>query len=102
MVGMESVDPLTAAHDHSFKNRSEITQSDTCGCYCCLAIFPPADVREWLTESDGQESAFCPRCSIDAVIGSASGFPITSEFLQKMRRRWFAGMADVPPEFFKK
>jgi hypothetical protein len=34
-------------------------------------------------------TADCPRCGIDAVIGSASGFPITSEFLSSMNGRWF-------------
>lgn len=88
------------AHDHSFKNRPEVTASNACGCYCCLAIFPPTEIDEWLKEQDGQESAFCPRCGIDAVIGLASGFPITPEFMQEMRRRWFTDMADVPSDFF--
>jgi len=28
-------------------------------------------------------------CGIDSVIGSASGYPITTEFLESMNRRWF-------------
>jgi hypothetical protein len=30
-----------------------------------------------------------PRPEIDSVIGSASGYPITAEFLGEMRLQWF-------------
>lgn len=39
--------------------------------------------------SDEEPTAECPYCHIDAVIGDASGFPITEEFLRKMMHRWF-------------
>jgi hypothetical protein len=32
---------------------------------------------------------FCPRCGIDSVIGDQSGFPITPEFPERMKRYWF-------------
>lgn len=92
--------PLEIAHGHSFKNRAEVTASDLCGCFFCLAIFSPDSIQEWLKEQDGKETAFCPRCGIDSVIGSASGFPITTEFMREMRRRWFSDVADVPADFF--
>ena len=100
MTAMAELDSLKLAHDHSFKNRSEVAASNVCGCYYCLMIFSPTQIRQWLKEKDGQETAFCPRCGIDSVIGSASGFQITTEFMQEMRRRWFADMADVPADFF--
>ena len=34
-------------------------------------------------------TAVCPYCGIDAVIGESSGYPITAEFLKRMRKRWF-------------
>lgn len=100
MIGMD--DRVDAAHAHSFKNRAEIIGSSVCGCYFCLAIFAPSDIREWLKAIDGKESAFCPRCAIDAVIGSASGFPITREFLQKMQERWFQENTGLPEKFFER
>jgi acetone carboxylase gamma subunit len=33
--------------------------------------------------------ALCPRCEIDSVLGDASGYPITHDFLSKMRHYWF-------------
>ena len=32
----------------------------------------------------------CPKCGIDSVIGSASGYPIEHSFLMKMREFWFS------------
>jgi len=44
------------------------------------------DISEWI--DDGQ-TALCPKCEIDSVIGTASGFPITHEFLMRMHEHWF-------------
>jgi hypothetical protein len=66
-------------------------QSEICGCFYCLERFPPNAITEWIDANatgEGQ-TALCPRCGIDSVIGSASGFPITPEFLKSMNRRWF-------------
>ncbi|HOY54691.1 MAG TPA: cytoplasmic protein [Opitutaceae bacterium] len=77
------------AHQYSSCHRKQIERSEVCGCFYCLSVFPPTQIEEWLREGDG--TALCPECSIDSVIGSASGFPITREFLQKMHDYWFAG-----------
>ncbi|NUQ35056.1 MAG: cytoplasmic protein [Planctomycetaceae bacterium] len=68
------------------KNRQEILSSRLCGCFSCLAIFPPDEVVDW---TDDDQTAICPRCPVDSVIGSASGFPIEKDFLAKMHKRWF-------------
>jgi len=53
-------------------------------------MFPPTEITNWTDErSADQVTANCPYCGIDSVIGSASGFPITEEFLKKMRTHWF-------------
>jgi hypothetical protein len=85
-------DILKTAHDHSFKNRPEVTASDQCGCFYCLSNFLPSEISEWLKEKDGQETAVCPKCFVDSVIGSASGFPITADFMQRMHDYWFSAM----------
>ena len=92
------------AHKHCFKNRAVIESSELCGCFYCLAIFPAAEITEWWDLPEGMLpdenmshsmynalalTATCPRCGIDSVIGDASEFPVTTEFLQKMQRRWF-------------
>lgn len=78
------------AHRHSIYHREELLASEQCGCFYCCAIFPPSHIREWTDcwESVGQ-TALCPECGIDSVIGSESGYPITREFLMEMRAYWF-------------
>jgi hypothetical protein len=77
------------AHQHSIRNRAEILASDYCGCFYCLSVFPPSAVEEWVEETDGSWTALCPKCGIDSVIGSESGFPVNEQFLGKMEAHWF-------------
>jgi hypothetical protein len=79
------------AHEHSSKHREELMKSDVCGCFYCLKIYRPAEVTDWIDEDENGTGtcALCPRCGIDSVIGSASGYPVTEEFLRKMKRYWF-------------
>jgi len=78
------------AHSHSMHNRDEILSGEQCGCFYCGAIFPPMEVRDWTDErEDVGQTALCPRCGIDAVIGSNSSYPITTEFLETMKTHWF-------------
>jgi NAD-dependent SIR2 family protein deacetylase len=79
-------DRLQAAHEHCSLNRVELQSSATCGCFYCFAVFAPAEISEW---TDNGQTALCPKCPVDSVIGSASGFPITPEFLHRMHDRWF-------------
>ena len=90
-------DELVLAHRHCAAHKSEVLQSEVCGCFSCCAIFPPSDIQEWMDERGGALgqspdpwTAYCPNCGIDAVIGSASGFPVDQkDFLEKMNARWF-------------
>ena len=92
-----SIDQLVEAHKHSDDHAEEICASERCGCFYCLAVFNPSDVGDWLhfddkkpvASQDRRRAALCPNCGIDSVIGSASGFPITAEFLTAMREHWF-------------
>jgi hypothetical protein len=74
------------AHDHCRQNRAELERSELCGCFYCMTIFRRTEIVEWI--DDGQ-SAMCPYCPVDSVIGSASGYPITKEFLERMHAHWF-------------
>ncbi len=77
------------AHPHSDGHENEIKASEQCGCFSCVSVFSPADIEEWIEEPNSDDrTALCPFCQIDAVIGSESGFPITVEFLEKMRKYW--------------
>ncbi len=74
------------AHDHCRRNRAELEQSELCGCFYCMKVFPPTAIREWI---DKDQTAMCPYCEIDSVIGSASAYPVTPEFLERMHAQWF-------------
>lgn len=78
--------PHVAAHANSAHHRREIMQSAWCGCFYCCAIFEPIEIHTWIDASD---TALCPRCGIDSVIGDGSRFPIEPGFLDEMRRHWF-------------
>lgn len=86
---------ILRAQRHASQHRAEITASAWCGCFHCLALFPPAAVTEWIDKDrvgDGQ-TALCPHCGVDAVLGTAAGFPLTTSFLTAMRGHWFDGGA---------
>lgn len=77
------------AHKKSIYHKSEIMKSDLCGCFYCLEIFTPNEIKDWTDISQPEHTALCPKCAIDSVIGSYSGFPITKDFLAKMQKHWF-------------
>ncbi|MDG3085455.1 hypothetical protein P7F88_04805 [Vibrio hannami] len=67
-----------AIKKHTKRNFREIIASSRCGCLSCLRIFKPAMVVEWVGHSS---TAICPYCEESEVIGSASGYPITEEYI---------------------
>ncbi|MRA69879.1 cytoplasmic protein, partial [Bacillus thuringiensis] len=38
---------------------------------------------------DDDNTAVCPHCGIDSIIGGSSGVRITEMFLSEMHKRWF-------------
>ena len=81
---------LVLAHEHCTKNRAELMVSEICGCFYCLAVFAPAEIVSWIDKRNAPlQSALCPKCGIDSVIGSRSGYPITIDFMRRMHQRWF-------------
>jgi hypothetical protein len=75
-----------AAHRDSSRHRAAVRASTLCGCFHCGETFPPAEVEDW---TDDDQTALCPRCGVAAVLGDASGWPLTREFLGRMRARFF-------------
>ncbi|HEX8370278.1 MAG TPA: cytoplasmic protein [Pyrinomonadaceae bacterium] len=96
---MDAFNPVFAAHKHSSRHREELLESDICGCFYCLEIYSPQEIKEWV---DDNKCALCAKCGIDSVIGSASNYPITEEFLKEMKSYWFdgtIGLSDVKKHF---
>jgi hypothetical protein len=87
----ESPVHIRAAHKRSIHHRDEVMRSDLCGCFHCLATFSPSKIAEWTDHSEppDRHTAMCPRCGIDAVLGSASGYPLERAFLEEMQHYWF-------------
>lgn len=77
---------LRAAHKRSFRNKSCIETSVLVGCFYCKRIYAATHVLEWVRTD---ETALCPKCGIDAVIGDAAGIDLTPEFLKAMHEYWF-------------
>lgn len=83
------------AHTRSSFHRQEVLSSKVCGCFYCLAVFEPDAIAGWIDDENSiGQTALCPKCGIDSVIGSGSGFPITKEFLGKMHSYWFGALAE--------
>jgi hypothetical protein len=79
-------EPYKSAHAYCWKNRVEIEASATCGCFYCGQVYPSSEIWEF---HDEEQTGFCPKCGIDAIIPSSSGVPLTTEFLDRMNYHWF-------------
>lgn len=93
-----TMNPLLAAHRHTTNNRAELESSALCGCCSCLEIFAPREIVAWTgldissfddPASASGETALCPRCGSEALIGDSSGHAITTDFLNRMNQAWF-------------
>jgi len=79
---------LIIAHKFSSNHKQQIVNDKTCGCFFCLKIFSPQTIEIWI-DDEIDATALCPFCTIDSVIGESSGFPVTPDFLESMRKHWF-------------
>lgn len=80
------------AHNFCTNNMPTLKKDSLCGCFYCLNIFNPAEIENWIigdNAADKLGTAICPYCGIDSVIGESSGYPITKNFLAKMKNHWF-------------
>src|ERR1039458_3487123 len=48
------------AHDHCTKNRTELSESEWCGCFYCLRIYNPSEIEDWIDNDDTAICAYCP------------------------------------------
>ena len=97
---MAATPEMANAHRHSIRHRNEVLACEVCGCFYCLRTFAPSEIQNWVLDgpTEADETAMCPYCVIDSVLGSASGFPITDEFLRQMRAHYFESTVLDDPE----
>ena len=79
---------IFSAAKHSYENRDEIEKSKMCGCYYCNRTFP-ASLIMYDDYTDRGWTALCPLCSVDSVIGDASGVPINKKVLTEISNVMF-------------
>lgn len=73
-------------HSHTLSNRKEIEASDNCACISCCEIFSSSEVIDYI---DDGETALCPICGIDAVIGDCTGISMEKETLSELNKEFF-------------
>ena len=83
----QAISSLEAAHTDSSDHREAINHSDSIGCFYCRTV-QPADIQEWI---DGDQTALCPSCGIDAVLPGIFDLYTDPQFLKRMYARWFVG-----------
>lgn len=80
------INSILAASKYSLSNKRALKKDSRCGCYFCLNIFSPKEITDWIPFED---TALCPYCGIDSVIGESSGAPLTKGFLKEMKAYLF-------------
>jgi hypothetical protein len=76
-----------AAHKHSTRHRAEIEASPSCACFFCFRKFPSNEITKWV---DANQTALCPKCGVDSVLGSASNLRMDDTFLRGMHTHFFS------------
>ena len=89
--------PLLAAYRYTTNNWATIQNSKACGCCNCVQIFAPDEIVGWtgldMNNMDDpaavdNQTAMCPKCGSEAVLGDHSGYPIDAQFLGRMNEAW--------------
>lgn len=70
---------------YAFKNREAVERSQVCGCYNCLETVQVNEIEFW---TDDDETALCPRCTLDTLIADHFEVPLDKESLQVLRNHW--------------
>ena len=77
---------MKGIHSHTLRNRKEIEASETCACLSCCETFASSEVVEYI---DHGETALCPICGIDAVIGDCTGVSMDLNTLSELNKEFF-------------
>jgi hypothetical protein len=92
-IEIETFNMMRAAGKHSMYNREELENSEECACFSCLRIYSPSEILWW---EDGQQTALCPICMVDGVIGSAAGLPMDEHFRRLLRYYYYSEEYEWP------
>ncbi len=85
---------MKTPHQHSFNNKEEIQNSLFCGCFYCKTIHKATKITTYTQDKNPTtripNTALCPKCGIDSVIGDKSGYPVTDiAWLAELHKKYF-------------
>ena len=81
----------------AMRNKSQLSTASRAGCYHCLKMFDPKEIKEY---TDQKETALCPYCSVDAVIAENLNDTLTEEYLKAAKHFWigdYSSLGSMPP-----
>lgn len=79
-------DFLKDVHMHTCHNRHELEASQFCYCISCRTFFKPEEIDSYTDEGN---TAICPYCGCDAVLGEACGIKLTDDLLEQLHNKYF-------------
>lgn len=83
-----TIEKLHDIHTNSIYNKEDLQNVNKCGCFYCLKIYDPKEIKEWLSENNGKETALCPYCYIDSVIPESDEYELSEQLLKEMYDYW--------------
>ena len=69
----------------SSMHRERLLVSEVAVCFYCFSEFPPSSIAEWC--DDQNQTAICPHCSVDAVVGFNG--PVDTVWVKAAHERGF-------------
>lgn len=70
----------------AMKNKNSLSFCTKVGCFHCMKIYEKQEIKEY---TDNNETAICPYCQVDSVIGDSLGFPLNQQILERANKFWF-------------
>lgn len=86
---------IQEAAEFALYNATQLAQSQRAACYHCLTVFPADEVGDFREEEDGEATAYCPVCGVDAVLGDVTGYGFEEATLRALREYWFGELPDA-------
>lgn len=78
-------------NSQSAYNKHLVEEARECGCFHCGSRFTSKEITNWLKEADGDDTALCPYCGVDAVIVGTDRLPLSTALLSMLYEDWFRG-----------
>ncbi len=68
-------------------HRKQLLSSDVAVCYYCFSEFSADTITDWCDGEHHDQTALCPHCGIDAVVGFTG--PVDAAWVQAAHERGF-------------